>query len=108
MEFFLEEEAYENIDIDWYLEIFCIHSNYLVRPYNVFTSNHYFQNCDCCQNGIENCSYNYYNQKKYAFIISNHKKPKKKRDPMSNYGKIFDLLYNSNKRFNTKILNSDY
>ena len=108
VDFFLEEEAYENIDIDWYLEIFCIHSNYLVRSICVFTSNHYFQNCDCCQKGIETCRYNTYNQKKYAYIISNHKKPHKKRDPMSNYAKIFDLLYNSNKRFNTKLLNSDY
>ena len=108
VDFFLEEDVYENIDIDWYLEIFCIHSNFLVRPVSVFTSNHYFQNCDCCQKGFENCSYNFYNQKKYAFIISNHKKPQKKRDSMSNYAKIFDLLYNNNKRFNTKLLNSDY
>jgi len=108
VDFLLEEDAYENVDIDWYLEIFCIHNNFLVRPYQVIKSNHYFQNCDCCQKGVENCSYNSYNQKKFAFIISNHKKPQKKRDPMTNYAKKFDLLYNSNKRFNTKLLDSDY
>ena len=108
VDFLLEEDAYENVDIDWYLEIFCIHNNFLVRPYQVIKSNHYFQNCDCCQKGVENCSYNSYNQKKFAFIINNHKKPQKKRDPMTNYAKKFDLLYNSNKRFNTKLLDSDY
>ena len=107
VDFTLEEDAYENIDIDWYLEIFCIHSNFLVHRNSVLKSNHYFQNCDCGQKGIENCSYNSYN--KGSFIINNYKKPKKKQgSSKSKYEKYFDLLYNNNKRFNNKILDPDY
>ena len=47
-----ENEIDENIEIDWILEIYCIHSDFLVE-YNSnihrnFKDIHYFINCDCC------------------------------------------------------------
>ena len=42
----------ENIEIEWRLEVFCFHSNFLVsndnKNYYYFKSqNHFFSNCDC-------------------------------------------------------------
>ena len=106
IDFSLEEDAYENIDIDWYLEIFCIHSDFLVHCFSVIKSNHYFQNCDCGQKGIENCSYSSYNQKKDSFVIANHKKPSKKYGSKSM--RIFNFLYKNNNKFNPQLLDPNY
>ena len=52
----------EDIEIRWTVEIFCIHSHFLVpqKSSNINNSNmnieHYFINCDCCNQS--NCYYN--------------------------------------------------
>lgn len=56
----VKKDINENIEIDWILEIFCIHSDYLVQNFNKNnypnkSQKHYFINCDCSQ---ENCIYN--------------------------------------------------
>ena len=57
-----EENIKENIEIDWILEIFCIHTDFLVKMIkNKSSSNnnkHYFINCDCNSCSNEGCYYN--------------------------------------------------
>ncbi len=52
-----------DIDIDWTLEIFCIHTDFLVLFNSNISNNnkhneHYFLNCDCCLG--KECYYNGY------------------------------------------------
>lgn len=59
-----EDAIDENIEIDWILDIFCIHSDFLVKydnnknNSNKNNNKHYFINCDCNSNSNEDCYYN--------------------------------------------------
>ena len=55
----------EEMEMEWVLEIYCIHSNYLIQYSNNDENNtnieHYFTNCDCTHiknNNNEECYYN--------------------------------------------------
>ena len=100
-----EEEVYEDVDINWYLEIFCIPTNCLVRNSWFPKSNHFFINC-CCGEDADDCSYSNLNQKKESFIIENHKQRKKKPSSDSNQSKIYYFLFHDNKRFSNSLINS--
>ena len=100
-----EEEVYEDVDINWYLEIFCIPTNYLVRNSWFPKSNHFFINCSCGEDA-DDCSYSNLNQKKESFIIENHKQRKKKPSSDSNQSKIYYFLFHDNKRFSNSLINS--
>ena len=54
-----ENNIDDNIEISWTVEIFCIHSDFLVKTKenNYINNDHYFVNCDCCCNN-SNCYYN--------------------------------------------------
>ena len=58
----VENDIKEDIEIDWILELFCIHTDFLVRfnkKNNVKDFNkHYFINCDCNKQENEECYYN--------------------------------------------------
>ena len=58
----VENDINEDIEIDWILELFCIHTDFLVRfnkKNNVKDFNkHYFINCDCNKHENEECYYN--------------------------------------------------
>ena len=58
----VENDINEDIEIDWILELFCIHTDFLVRfnkKNNVKDFNkHYFINCDCNKQENEECYYN--------------------------------------------------
>ena len=58
----VENDINEDIEIDWILELFCIHTDFLVRfnkENNVKDFNkHYFINCDCNKQEYEECYYN--------------------------------------------------
>ena len=70
-----EENINEDIEVEWILDIFCIHKDFLV-PYNkkqIYQNllnqkvEHYFLNCDCPQNYNDECLYNLlYQNKKYT------------------------------------------
>ena len=51
----------EEVEIDWILEIFCIHSDYLLKcgKKDIIKNmnQHYFINCDCCKKENESCYY---------------------------------------------------
>ena len=56
-----EKDINEDIDIDWSLEIFCIHNNFLLEydknNYRRY-QNHFFINCDCNSKSDDTCYYN--------------------------------------------------
>ena len=56
-----EKDINEDIDIDWSLEIFCIHNDFLLEydknNYRRY-QNHYFINCDCNSKSDDTCYYN--------------------------------------------------
>ena len=58
----VENDINEEIEIDWILELFCIHSDFLVsfnKKNNIKDFNkHYFINCDCNKQESEECYYN--------------------------------------------------
>ena len=58
----VENDINEDFEIDWILELFCIHTDFLVRfnkKNNVKDFNkHYFINCDCNKQENEECYYN--------------------------------------------------
>ena len=61
-----EENINEDVEVEWILEIFCIHNDFLI--YNAKNKNskniedknngHYFLNCDCSKEGKNKCIYN--------------------------------------------------
>ena len=57
------------IEVEWSLNIFCIHTNFLISENWNFTSkkyNHYFMNCDCTRDDKNDCYYySFYNNKNY-------------------------------------------
>ena len=78
----IDEDINEDVDIDWSLEIFCIHTDFLVE-YNKNKSskkykNHYFINCDCNKSDDE-CYYNDFYKNK-NFIKINEDELKKTED----------------------------
>ena len=78
----INEDINEDVDIDWSLEIFCIHTDFLVE-YNKNKSskkykNHYFINCDCNKSDDE-CYYNDFYKNK-NFIKINEDELKKTED----------------------------
>ena len=78
----INEDINEDVDIDWSLEIFCIHTDFLVE-YNKNKSskkykNHYFINCDCNKSNDE-CYYNDFYKNK-NFIKINEDELKKTED----------------------------
>ena len=109
-----DENINEDVNIDWSLEIFCIHNNYLVE-YNKkseYKKNHYFINCDCDSQNKEECYYNNYYKNKITFTNSRkvNKKPKKKIVEKNQIlpncekkSKNYDFLFNNHNRFNNKI-----
>ena len=58
----VENDINEEIEIDWILELFCIHTDFLVsfnKKNNIKDFNkHYFINCDCNKQESEECYYN--------------------------------------------------
>ena len=58
----VEKDINEDIEIDWILELFCIHTDFLVRFNNKNSAKnfnkHYFINCDCGKLENEECYYN--------------------------------------------------
>lgn len=58
----VENDIKEDIEIDWILELFCIHTDFLVRfnkrNYAKNFNRHYFINCDCNKQENEECYYN--------------------------------------------------
>ena len=58
----VENDINEEIEIDWILELFCIHTDFLVsfnKKNNIKDFNkHYFINCDCNKQENEECYYN--------------------------------------------------
>ena len=78
------------VEVEWSLNIFCIHTNFLISENWNFTSkkyNHYFVNCDCTRDDKNDCYYyNFYNNKNFIkkekkdFIIKKTKK---------NFGNLF-------------------
>ena len=86
----VENDIKEDIEIDWILEVFCIHSYYLVQNSNKNNNypknykKHYFLNCDCNQ---EECYYINGNQNN-----NNEKKPPSEPLPdkkKKGYGNLF-------------------
>ena len=63
----IENSYNENIEVEWILDLFCIHTDFLV-PYRKNIKNikykrlkyvqHFFLNCDCCLNDKNECYYN--------------------------------------------------
>ena len=61
-----ENTVDEGVEIDWILDIFCIHTDFLVKYDKIKNKNnsntnnvkHYFINCDCNSNNNEDCYYN--------------------------------------------------
>ena len=78
----INEDINEDVDIDWSLEIFCIHTDFLVEyNKNKFSKkykNHYFINCDCNKSDDE-CYYNDFYKNK-NFIKINEDELKKTED----------------------------
>ena len=101
----INEDINEDVDIDWSLEIFCIHTDFLVE-YNKNKSskkykNHYFINCDCNKSDDE-CYYNDFYKNK-NFIKINEDELKKKEDnkkckPISSNNCLFGCPNNNNKK----------
>ena len=87
-----EEEIGENIEIDWILEIFCIHTDFLVKMNkNKSSSNnnkHYFINCDCNSSSNEECYYNEFFNNNNNFVKMDEEKLKKRE----NINKASDLF----------------
>ena len=58
----IENDIKEDVEIDWILELFCIHTDFLVRfnkrNYPKDFNKHYFINCDCYKKDNEECYYN--------------------------------------------------
>ena len=98
------------MDIEWSLEIFCIHEDYLLSSNNHKIPkkyNHYFINCDCdCHKKVEECCYNSFYKNKNYFIVE---KPKqRKKTPKNLFSKLnqnntHDFLFNNNKKFNDNL-----
>ena len=62
----IENRINQKIEVEWILEIFCIHSDFLVSSHKNFEYKnlkyiqHFFLNCDCCLNEKNECYYNEY------------------------------------------------
>lgn len=100
----IDEDINEDVDIDWSLEIFCIHTDFLVE-YNTNKSskkykNHYFINCDCNKSDDE-CYYNdFYKNKNFIKINEDELKKtedNKKYKPISS-NSLFGCPNNNNKK----------
>ena len=73
------ENFHEKVEIEWSLDIFCIHTNFLISNKWLFLSqnnNHYFVNCDCNKEVNGDCYYysfyqnkNFIKKEKEDFII---------------------------------------
>jgi len=98
----LENNIDENIEIDWILEIFCIHSDFLaLYDENIYCNNtnninHYFLNCDCDKiNNYSECYYNgFFSNKNWKKVDKEElkkleKQRKKPPPPKKNYGNLF-------------------
>ena len=62
VELISENDIDQDIEIDWTLEIFCIHTDFLITyNSNIHKNNkemeHYFLICDCCQTNNSECYY---------------------------------------------------
>ena len=78
------ENFYGEIEVEWSLDIFCIHTNFLISENWLFCSkkyNHYFLNCDCSRENNSDCYYytfyqnkNYIKKEKADFKINKSKK----------------------------------
>ena len=78
------ENFYGEIEVEWSLDIFCIHTNFLISEKWLFCSkkyNHYFLNCDCSRENNSDCYYytfyqnkNYIKKEKADFKINKSKK----------------------------------
>ena len=92
----------EDIEIRWTVEIFCIHSDFLVpqKSSNINNSNmnieHYFINCDCCNQS--NCYYNgFYTKENWRKVdIENFNKITK--PPINNKPPLFQQNQNINRQ----------
>ena len=100
----VEEDIRENIEIDWILEIFCIHTDFLVKMNkNKSSSNnnkHYFINCDCNSCSNEGCYYNEFFSNNNFVKMDEEKLKKRQSNPQppkncnqnnkkSGYGNLF-------------------
>ena len=78
----------EEVEIDWILEIFCIHSDYLLKcgKKDIIKNmnQHYFINCDCSKKENESC---YYIRKSNSNNTTNCNNNKPKPDNNTNSGK---------------------
>ena len=60
----IENSINQKIEVEWALEIFCIHTDFLVPYHKIFKyknlkyGQHFFLNCDCCLNEKKECYYN--------------------------------------------------
>ena len=108
-----DEDINEDINVDWSLEVFCIHNNYLVEysKKNDYKKSHYFVNCDCGREDKEECYYNNFYKNKTTFTINRAitKKHKKKQiepnQTIPSCGKKtknYDFLFNNNNSINKK------
>ena len=76
----VDNDLDEEVEIDWILEIFCIHSDYLLKRIKTDISKnmnqHYFINCDCDGEENESCHYISKNNSKNiidTFNLNNNK-----------------------------------
>jgi len=97
----VEDAIDENIEIDWILDIFCIHTDFLVKydknknNSNINNNKHYFINCDCNSNNKEDCYYNDF-YKNNNFKKMDEEEFKKREN--NNYNNLPKPATNTNKK----------
>ena len=82
------EDIDEDVEIEWSLDVFCIHNDFLISTNHFFIFskyNHYFINCDC--GNKDDCYYNYFYNNKY--FIKKDKEDFKTKKKIGNPKNLF-------------------